>query len=75
MKTKNIVIGKRYRNDYHPGFVYLGIGQHDNTEKGLIIIETPKINYDTRSQVGVKVLIPNKARDPWFWMGFSPLDK
>ena len=70
MKTKDIIIGRKYINTgpQHAGVVYLGIGYKGVSRqiKGLVIIE----DVPQSDMIGVRV-IP-RSRNRSFWNAFIP---
>ena len=67
MKTKDIILGRKYSHVRFPKAVYLGTGRGKEA-KNLVIIEDPEDN----SMVGVIVQSPRylRALNPKFWDGF-----
>lgn len=68
MKPKDIVVGQKYRNSFHKGVLYLGVGQSDPKggfsdfiNKGMAIISGSMTGY---------LYQPNCNR----WNAFYPVD-
>jgi hypothetical protein len=73
MKTKDIVVGQKYRHRAHDKAVYLGM-EDAHGRKSLVIIE----NSFCRSDVGHTVISQALSRKKFgfcgdFWEGFSPI--